>query len=58
MTTCSSSGASAITWPLPIAHIEAPQYQVRGFFAAHYAFKDPAGAGADVVTVDNAPSGS
>jgi hypothetical protein len=31
---------------------------VIGFFAARYAFRDPAGSGAAVVTVDSAPSGS
>lgn len=52
------AGIAGLAAPGLIAHIEAPQYQVRGFFAAEYSFRDPAGFGAAVVTVDSAPSGS
>lgn len=54
----SPSGNVGVAAPGLIGHIEAPQYQVRGFFAAQYAYRDPAAAGPDVVTVDVAPSGS
>jgi hypothetical protein len=43
------AGDVGLAAPGLISHIEASQYQVRGFFAAQYAYQDPAGAGADVV---------
>lgn len=51
------AGIAGLAAPGLIAHIEAPQYQVRGFFAAQYAFRDPGGSGAAVITVDDPPPG-
>jgi len=48
------TGGVGLAAPGIIEHISEPQYAVRGFFAAQYAYKDPTSFGADVVTVNNA----
>jgi hypothetical protein len=50
----SDQGHVGLEAPGLIAHISEPQFLVRGFFAAQYAYKDPASFGAAVVAVDNA----
>jgi hypothetical protein len=51
------TGDVGLEAPGIITHIAEPQFAVRGFFAAQYAYEDPSGSGADVVSVNNAPAG-